>query len=45
MIIILIRIYPICKPLFFSFFGVLVMNVVLHTFETSYVAILLFLFL
>lgn len=45
MLFILIRIYPVCKPLFFAFFGVLTMNVVLHTFETSYVAILLFLFL
>lgn len=41
----LVQIYPLSKSLFCSFVAVLIMNIVLHTFETSYVSILLFLFL
>lgn len=45
MFLILVRIYPLSKPLFFSFFAILLMNVVLHTFEASYISILMFIFL
>lgn len=43
--LILVRIYPLSKPLFFSFFAILIMNLVLHTFEASYVSMLMFIFL
>lgn len=38
-------IYPISIWLFFSFMAILAMNVFLHTFEASYISIILFLFL
>lgn len=45
MILILIRIYPLSKSLFFAFFAILIMNLFLHTFEASYISMLLFIFL
>ena len=45
MFLILLRIYPVSKPLFFSFFAILIMNLFLHTFEASYISMILFLFL
>jgi len=45
MLLILIRIYPLSKSLFFSFFAILIMNLFLHTFEASYISMLLFIFL
>lgn len=43
--IIALTIYNISIPVFFSFIAVLVMNLLLHTFEASYISMLLFMIL
>ncbi|EKE28707.1 MAG: hypothetical protein ACD_3C00026G0008 [uncultured bacterium (gcode 4)] len=40
-----IKIYFLSKPIFFSFIAILFMNLLLHTFEASYISLMLFMLL